>query len=463
MSLRERIVAALHTTPRRFQVKGIRFIHHHAGRGLIADEMGLGKTLQAAGWLSLNYDARPAVIVCPATLKFNWQNELWNHTRLESEVASGMTPYDLDGDIWILNYDILAAWLPWLKKQNPLVFIPDECQKLMHVTSKRSKAADMLAKRCEHVIGLSGTPITSRPIEFFPILHMIDPVAFPSRTEYAFSYCNPKKGWMGRGWDFSGACNLAELHEKVSHLMIRRKRVDVLKELPEKIRTIIPIDITNRKEYNRASNEFLDWLAETGGVEAVKRAKGAEALVKLGALKRLAAEGKIKIVVPWVNDWMMETGNKMVLFAIHKPVIRRLRAEFENAVLVDGSVTGRARQDAVDSFQKDKTRRVFIGSKAAWEGVTLTAAPATTTIELGWHAAEHDQAESRVLRIGQTSLRVDAFYFIAKGTVEEKTWEMINEKRTTVAEIVDGTAKEEAGVKVQWEVIDSILKKGRLR
>lgn len=438
-SVADRISASLRTPPYRFQIRGVRFLETVNGRGLIGDEMGVGKTYQALAWLKLHPEALPTVIVCPATLKYGWQRELWTHARLDSEVVEGRKVEKLDGNIWIINYDILQYWLPWLKTKGVKTLIIDECQRCKNRQAKRTKACKILAHRSQNVVGLSGTPITNGPVEFFPILNMIAPDKFPSFTDYAFRFCNPKPGFGGH-WDFRGASNLEELHELVAPYIIRRLKSEVLPDLPPVTRTVIPIKIDLR-EYMRAKQHFVEWLLETEGGEAVKRADKAQVLVQMGKLKRLAGVGKLPAVIEWVRDWLEDRpGEKLVIFGIHKSVITMLEMSFPKiSVSVTGDVGLKARQQAVDRFQSDPSCLLFFGNiKAAGEGLTLVESSTTATVELDWVPASHDQAEARVARIGQKSKHVDAFYFIAKGTIEEKIWDIQNAKRGVVGRILDG-------------------------
>jgi len=174
--------------------------------------MGTGKTYQTIIHLALHPTHRPAIIICPATIKLNWQRELWRHARLESQVLDGRTSANkAHGNIWIINYDILHYWLPWLLDRKARIIIPDECQRLINRASKRSRAFSTLAENCPHIIGLSGTPIINRPIEFFPILHAIAPKTFPSYTQYAFRFCNPRlrmADGICRGPPISPSCTI---------------------------------------------------------------------------------------------------------------------------------------------------------------------------------------------------------------------------------------------------------------
>lgn len=453
-SLFSKIEAVTNTAPFRFQVRGVRFLERREGRAIIGDDMGLGKTYQTIAYLKLNPNIRPAVIVCPATLKYNWQLELSKHADLASDVAEGRKPSTLKEKIWVLNYDILEAWLPWLLKKHVKFIAIDECQKVSNLKAKRTIATRTLARQCRQVVGLSGTPISNGPVEFFPILNMVSPQEFPSFTEYAFRYCNPRQGFRGH-WDFRGASNLEELHDRVKPFMIRRMKADVLKDLPPKTRTVIPVKIP-MGEYTRARDAFVEWLVEAKGPEAVKRAKGAETLVRIGQLRQLAARGKLPVVVQWLKDWRSDLfGRKLVVFGIHKAVIKELHESFPTALLVTGSTSLRDRAESVRRFQNDPRCDLLFGNiKAAGVGLTLTAAAATAHIELSWVPNDHDQAEDRVLRIGQTASHVDAFYFVAKNTIEEDLMELLNVKRNVIGQVLDGTDTQA----VQSMIIQKMMK-----
>lgn len=488
MSVGTRLRDALTCTPYRFQVRGVRFVEKHNGRALIADDMGLGKTLQSIGWCAINPEKRPVVVVCPAPLKYNWQREFKKHARMESFVCNGTLPTDeqLDlklqkkitslkhkyakvkrglrkaisnakkstkekkskmalrrkrakrAEILIINYDIIDEWVPLLKEIEVQVLIMDECQYVKNRKAKRTKACKEISKIANHVIALSGTPIAGKPAEFFPVLQMIRPDEFTSWWKFGFQYCSPTRSPFGGAWEFKGASNLEALHERLKTVMIRRMKREVLKDLPEKTRTIMPLDIGNRREYEKAETNFLSWLRKRKGTEAMLRAERAQAIVRLNALKLLAAEGKMKLAMDWVGDWLNDTDEKLIIFAYHKVIMDVLKKAYPKAAVVDGSVTGLKRQKAVDKFQQDPNCRLFIGHRqAAGTGLTLTAACNVLFLEIGWTPGEHDQAEDRALRIGQTK-HVNVYYLVGKNTVEERILSIIEEKDSTVAQILDG-------------------------
>ena len=437
MNITAAIFKALKTEPYRFQLKGIRFIQRHDGKALIADEMGLGKTLQAVAWLAIRPDLRPAVIVCPSSVKYVWQDESLKHAGLLTEVLTGKTPYPTFSDILILNYDILEKWSDCLLQLNPKVFIMDECHYAKNPKASRTKACMKMAKNLPHIIAMSGTPILNRPVEFFPVLHMIQPEIFKSFWPYAMRYCGARKGkW---GWDFSRATHVEELHEKLTGgMMIRRMKADVMSDLPPKQRIVIPMDANNMKVYRKAEDDFIEWLASFD-TEKARRAARAVGLTKIGYLKKLAAEGKLKEGIKWVENFL-ETGKKLVLFTTHTYILESLQKKFPKiAVRVDGSTKLRERKKNIKTFQESQKCRLFLGNlKAASEGITLTAADTTCFFELGWTPAAHNQAEDRVHRIGQESDSVTAFYLIARGTIEEDILDLLEAKRQVIGDILDG-------------------------
>lgn len=432
-----------------YQVDGVKFVEAKGGRALIADEMGLGKTPQALAWLGSHPEARPAIIVVPASLKVNWAREAqrWM-TAPELYIISGYPKakdktewkqhivaqsFTGEGPVIIINYDILSKWLPYLPACKTLVV--DEVHYIKNRNTQRTKAVRALGKKADHIIGLSGTPIVNRPVEFFPILSMIEPGVFPSFWPFAQKYCGAT--YNGYGWDFNGASNTDELHRILtSTIMIRRKKEDVLTQLPPKRRSVIAIDLDNRKEYDKAARDLASWLKNTG---RSTKAANAEALARFTYLKQLATKGKLEKAIQWVHDYLEEE-EKLVVFCHHKKTVNALMeglAEY-SPVKIDGRTPQKDRQRMVDTFQEDPGCRVFVGTMAAKEGLTLTAASATCFFELWWTPGDHDQAEDRVHRIGQEADSVMAYYLIAENTIEEEIMDILDDKREVLASALDG-------------------------
>jgi len=428
----------------KYQKKGVRQIDHFKGRALLADEMGLGKTVQALDWLKQHPDVRPVIIVCPASIKWIWEHHVALLLDTGSSVANGRTPPKGTNlhppQITILNYDILPYWLDYLQTLSAKALLLDEGHYLKSLTTKRSKAAKTLSKKIPYIIGITGTPLTNRPSELWNILTILRPDLYKSLWSYRWRYCDPKKKpW---GWEFNGASNLQELHANLKNtMMIRRLKKDVLTDLPEKTHNIIPVEI-KRKEYQEATDNFLFWLA-TKSPAAAKRAKSAQRLVQLGQLKQLAVKYKMKSVTKWIEDFLEESNEKLVLFAIHKTTIQLLHKTFPASVVVDGSTSMHDRKLAVKAFQADPKIKIFIGNiQAAGTGITLTASSSVLFVELPWVPADLTQASDRVHRIGQTK-GVMIYYIVAKNTIEEGLCAILQKKQKILSEILDGDVQKD--------------------
>ena len=442
-----------------FQHEGVSFIESRGGRALIGDEMGLGKTVQAITWIGLDKARLPAIVVCPASLKLNWQREIKQWLPMQDVVvingkSTGADMPLFKKAIYIINYDILGSWAPELMKLEPKTLVLDECHYIKNQKAQRTKIVNSMAGKVPYLICLSGTPIINRPIEMFNSIQLIEPSLFPSFFQYAQRYCGATHN--GYGWDFKGATNTEELHQKLTDsIMLRRLKSEVLKDLPAKVRTVIPLEINNRRDYDRALKEFASSSKESGLIDKTIEATGgpkasnagADALVEIEKLKQLCIEGKMTQSIEWIENFL-DQGQKLVVFATHKRTIDKLTEHFGKvAVKVDGSVTSENRQAAVDAFQNNDQVRLFVGNiKAAGVGLTLTAASSTCFLELGWTPGEHDQGEDRVHRIGQEADSVNAYYLVGVDTIEEDIAELLDEKRGVLAAVLDGVEVEETSM-----------------
>jgi SNF2 family DNA or RNA helicase len=205
------------------------------------------------------------------------------------------------------------------------------------------------------------------------------------------------------------------------------------------MRVVVPIEIDNRSDYSKAESNLIAWIKATKGKEEAESAKRIEGLARINELKQLAAKGKLEAALDWIEEYLSD-GGKLVVFCTHTALINAVYNEFEScAVVVDGSVTGAARNEAVEEFQTNPKVKLFVGQlKAAGVGLTLTAASATCFLELGWNPAEHDQAEDRVHRIGQTADSVFAYYLMGNNTIEQDIAGLIDSKRKVVSAVLDG-------------------------
>jgi SWI/SNF-related matrix-associated actin-dependent regulator 1 of chromatin subfamily A len=448
-----------------YQKKGVAKLHHLGGRALLADEMGLGKTIQSLTYLKETYsESTPSIVVCPASLKINWQREAWNHCRIKSEILEGRKPTPREAwkavnrrDLLIINYDILDGWLEWLRDIGPKLVILDEAQYIKNRNAQRSKNVRELCAEVERVIAISGTPLTSRPAELFNVVNLLRPDQFEHFFPFAQQYCQMKRTrW---GWEYKGAENLDDLHQRLNRFcMIRRKKIDVLHQLPKKRRIVVPLELEDREQYVKAETEFVSWLVETKGAAKAMKAAAAASLTRIGYLKRLAAELKMKMALNWVTDLMDEDDGKLILFGVHKKILTQVRKRFpKGSAFIDGSVTGHRRMVEVDRFQKDpQTRLMIANTQAGGVGLNMTAAHRVAMLELPWTPAEVTQGEDRAHRIGQTT-DVDIYFLIAEGTVEDDLAYALQRKQEVLDHALDG------GKVTDLDIFDMMLEAMRKR
>lgn len=311
----------------------------------IADEMGLGKTIQALAIIQAT-KSYPALIVSPATVKYNWKKEAenWLPSNVKVSVAKNSKDFDdaLDGDIVIVNYELLARNLYAVKMRGFRILICDECHYIKNPKAKRTKSIESFSKEIEYVLMLSGTPLLSRPAELISQLKIIDRLDnLGGWMNYVLRYCEAYRGkW---GWDISGASNLHELNEKLRNLCyIRREKKEVLKELPEKQRSHISFELnsTQMAEYVKAKHQLEDFLRENleKNENEIRRTMSAEALTQVEILKALTAQLKLENAKAWIHDFL-ESGQKLLIFATHRAIISELLEEFPNALSITGDTS----------------------------------------------------------------------------------------------------------------------------
>lgn len=440
-----------------FQERGVAHYHRFNGVALNGDETGLGKTVQTLVYVKRHLKRGPVVVVCPKTAKETWRRECWDKIRVRAVVLSTYTPPPGFGKghgpntIYIINYDILKlptgrgdTWTDVLIKLKPQLIIIDECHYLRGRRTRRTRAVKALAGQCPRRIALSATAIVNRPVEFYPVLNILRPDMFPSFGPFAQRYCAPK--WTIWGYDYRGASNLGELHDRLTkNLMFRRRKADVLKDLPRMTETIIPIKLSrkDRAEYEEAVTNFLVWLAKSKyGPSKVKSAMQAQRLVQLGYLIRLVGRLKVKHAEEWVKDYLDGSEGKLIVFGVHHDVLRPLCKRFSKvSVLVDGSVTDHRRQQALDRFNRDRHCRLLWGNIDA-AGVNWSCKSTSTeaVIELPWTPGQLTQAKNRIEGIerGLPGVAAQVYYLVAEDTIDGWLCNLLTQKQKILDQTLDG-------------------------
>lgn len=477
-----------------FQKEGVRKMLNMESNILLADSMGLGKTPQGSMYLRYKENSLPAIIICPASLKLNWQKEIKHWAGLKSYVINGKTPEYLSEEflkkypVWIINYDILGSedkdekleeqkrkeyckendlkyrkktlkvygWCDTIIEKNFKTIICDEAQALGESTTIRTRAVSQI---CEGLpkskkIMISGTPYETRTSQFYSLLHIIDPDEFNNEWRYKYRYCDPVKTFFG--WKFDGLSNAEELHNRISKFMIRRLKEDVLKDLPPKIRSVIPLQITDneRKIYIETDKELEDAIVN----------KETNVLSKMAKLKQVAFQVKKNSAIQFIKDYIENVG-KLVVFIWHIESYNILMKEFEKiAVGINGSISIQDRNKAVEEFQNNPKIKLFVGQiKSAGTGLTLTASSCTVFLEFGMTAPQHLQAEDRVHRIGQKADSVLAQYLILEDSIEQDCMNTLNKRAKHLDAVLDGKYDSQDMFKIEDDMSEDIIKEYKRR
>jgi SWI/SNF-related matrix-associated actin-dependent regulator 1 of chromatin subfamily A len=464
---------------RPFQRAGIAFALSMY-RSMNGDDMGLGKTIQGIGVVNACADIRRVLIICPASLRLNWAKELrnWLVRNLTVAVAESSKPFPHDADIVVINYDILGKFRDQLRRETWDLLICDEAHYLKNETAQRtrnvfgSKAKARRGEAAEAITPipskrsmlLTGTPITNRPKELWPLVEYScrdrdgAPAEFRSKWAFLRRYCGAvQTRW---GWDVGGATNLGELQEKLrATFMIRRLKAEVLTELPAKRRQVIEIPANGATQLVAAEMEAYD-QAESAleslrvAVElakasddpadyeaAVRNLRDAEqvAFVEVSRRRHETALATVPYAITHLRD-VLETGQKVVVFAHHMDVIDALMAEFGSAaVKLDGRDSMEARNAAVERFQTNPSVQVFLGGiMAAGVGLTLTAASHVVFVELDWVPANITQAEDRCHRMGQRN-SVLVQHLVLEGSLAARMANTLVTKQDIIDRALDRT------------------------
>jgi SWI/SNF-related matrix-associated actin-dependent regulator of chromatin subfamily A-like protein 1 len=424
-----------------FQRAGVEYLLKQR-RSFLADEQGLGKTVEALATIEAD-GAYPAVVVCPASLKLNWMREIerWLPAR-SVQMLDGNRGDVAAADLTVVNYDIVAGRLGALTALGPRAVALDESHYCKNPAAKRTQAAQQLCAAVPReglVLALTGTPVMNRPPELISQLRILG-----------------RLGDFGSGAQFGQRFRGQDAHQRLHwHLrarcFARRLKADVLPQLPAKTRAVVPVALDNEAEYRLAERDVIAWLRSQPLDLRVLDAKVAAALraqrlVRLNALKLLAARGKLHAALHWIHDFL-SSGEPLVVFARHREIQHAVLERFPAALHVLGDDSQRARDAAVQAFQAPSSgsHLIVCSIEVAGQGITLTRSSSVAFLELDWTPAKHDQAEDRCHRIGQQDA-VNATYLLAADTIDETIATLLERKRAVIGAVTDGREDDERGV-----------------
>ena len=423
---------------RPYQKDGVGFLVHANGQAIVALEMGLGKSIIVLAYIDY-VKPFPVLLVVPAGLKINWLNEIEDklNYKLNVHIINGMTTYNIpcESDIVIINYSLLKSWEKNLQAYKFKLVVADEAHAIKNRDTTWSIIFKRIAWGCNQRILVTGTPIENSPIDIYNFIDILHKGRF-NFWYFAKRYC---KAYQDEryGWNFKGSDHEAELGKILrSEFMIRRLKKDVEKDLPPKQTVNLQINIDNRKEYDEISNDFLDWFKANSGKTLNKRQMKAEAMMRLSILRQIVAEGKMRFVFSWVDNFLLEK-NKLVVFCVHTEVIRLFKEHYGSRVgAIQGGMSNVVKEALKEQFQKGDLE-ILIGNSSMESGHTLTASDTVLNIELPWNPAKLNQRSDRCHRIGQTKC-VWVYNLIGIRTTDEYML-ATNERKQQISEnILDG-------------------------
>ena len=421
-------------------------------RFILADDMGLGKTTSTI-IAALETGAKKILIVCPASLKINWEREIANYSDRACYIAEGKK-FSAEADFVIVNYDIIKNFHNKEDKENSLLLqskfdlvVLDEAHMVSNAQAQRTKLINDFTKNVKRVWLLTGTPMTSRPINYYNLLNLVESPVAQNWMAYAIRYCQGFQFRAGnrKVWNVTGASNLEELRDRTSKQILRRLKENVL-DLPDKI--ITPVYLrTSSKEYKDLMGEYYEWLKN-------KKDESSSLTIqfsKIMKVRKVIANEKVKETIEFVQN-IIDQGKKVIIFTNFTDTLQLIHTHFgKESVYLDGSCNKTQRQYAVDQFQDNEKIKVFVGNlKAAGVGLTLTAAEAVIMNDLSFVPAEHAQAEDRAYRYGQKN-NVLVYYPIFENTIEGVIYDILNNKKKVIGTVM-GDEIPESG-----DVVEEIL------
>ena len=448
---------------RPYQQSGFDFLCHltklNLG-GILADDMGLGKTLQTLAWLDWllsqkKNKGKPALVICPASVLHNWRREAERFTpHLKVLVLeSGSARHNLrkqipQHNIIVTNYALLRRDLEALQKFEFSALILDEAQFIKNPQAQVTQCVKQL--EADHRLALTGTPLENRLLDLWSIVDFIQPGYLGTQSKFIEVY-EPK----GEHIEWQQKMARKRLSAKLRPVMLRRLKVQVAKDLPDRIeeRRDCELHEDQRKLYlaelRRSRDQVMKAVAEKGVAKSKMHVLAAlTRLRQICCHPRLVGSdtpsGKTETLFELLEP-LMEEGQKVLLFSQFVQMLELLERECKERGIPTHILTGETknRQDVVTAFQKEERASVFLLSlRAAGTGLNLTTASYVILYDPWWNPAVEAQAIDRSHRIGQTRT-VNAYRLISPGTVEEKIWELQQSKAKTISDVLgeEGFAK----------------------
>jgi SWI/SNF-related matrix-associated actin-dependent regulator 1 of chromatin subfamily A len=460
--------------PYPYQLEGVRYALDNK-RCIFGDQPGLGKTMQAiCAVVKAHKEVKqygetfPTLVICPASLKINWQREFKKFAGIDAIILDDKNRsvwqryFEMkrpDGEplspVFIVNYESLKKFFVANIKDHARFtlrsiqfdervnmfksIIIDESHKCKSTKTQQAKYVEGICKGKQWIFELTGTPVVNNNTDLIQQLRILGRLDdFGGYKQFVGRYCDGPKQ----------SSNLKELNYRLwCNCFFRREKQKVLTQLPEKTRQYFTCDITNRKEYDDAERDVLQYLRtyKNASDDKIQRAMRGQIMVKMGILKAIAARGKVKAVSDFIHD-IIDGGEKLIMFAYLKEVVDALKREFPDAVTVTGSDNIQQKQIAVDRFQNDDDcKLIILNYRSGGTGLTLTAASRVGFIEFPWTYSDCEQAEDRAHRNGQKN-NVNCYYFLGDKTIDKYMYHVIQTKKDIANEVTGTTTQIEEDI-----------------
>jgi SWI/SNF-related matrix-associated actin-dependent regulator 1 of chromatin subfamily A len=430
-----------------FQVHGVDWLSKGSHR-LLGDDMGLGKTIQTI--MALPKDAA-ALAVVPATVKYNWKKEIekWRPD-LEVSIVPNEKGFRLPrfGEVVICNFETLPSYLEphkisptskswevtvtWPNQEmanhaKNLTLIVDEAQRVKNYKTKRSKRIKGLSMSVKNVWALTGTPLDNRPEDLFGILESLQMQmkVFGGWGKFVGYMNGNKNRWGGYEWGRPSPI----VPELLRRVMLRRKREDVLPDLPTKTHSYVKVDLpTHLKKY-------MDdlWARYEGTIKE----KNLPPFEEFSKIRADLASSRIDALIELVEEHE-EDEVPLVVFSSHLDPLNKL-AERDGWKKITGDVSPIERQNIVDEFQAGKLKGVAVSIKAGGVGITLTKAWKAIFVDLDWVPGANQQAEDRICRIGQESNKVEIVRMVSDHVLDIHVLDLIAWKMSIIEQSIDAS------------------------
>ena len=432
-----------------FQKEGLDFLLKSSGNALLADEMGLGKTVQTLSYVATEKQTFPLLVVAPLVTLNNWEREIGKFLKKKSRngrivesqsptvtlIRTGKSKELPKTDIYVINYELLFKRFEDLSKLGIRTIVCDEVHNLRSKTTQKYKSVKKLAAltSVSYRIGLSGTPIYNRGSEIWPIIDIIKPGLLGSFKEFCEYFCYVNEKGKAIVLENKRASLRNELQK---HVMLRRKKSDVLKELKDKVR-YKEVIASDTDYYLEELDKIWKKLEEEQKDAESAFSKSASYHRAIQSERQIAGVAKLPHVINFVKN-IMEIEESVVVFCHHKVIHKLLHESLQefSPVSIIGGQSDSFRQDQIDKFQKGESKLMIAGLRAGNVGINLTRAKYVIFAELDWSPAIHRQAEDRLHRIGQKNT-VFAYYLIGNGTLDDHVANILVDKSYEIDEIMD--------------------------